>query len=702
MKENTIVLPPDHSPNGGNYRLTFMVPKRRYLSYLRERWWVPMVCVMLTMGAVLTYETLRQETYVSTADLYVAGNAQVSNVASLINEESLTYFGTQIELLKSPRIQSAAYQTAGIVVNPGEKSPITFDVVQPLKTSILRLQATGTDPEKVRLYLQGVIEEYLKYKSETRLATSDDIVTSLTTQLAAGETNLEEAQGRWAAFQKTNNVTVLEEEGKSDGAYLSDSRLELARLRLERDLFTNGHALAPRTNIAVSNAADSGGGSPSNSLSVSLAERDTMLKQAQVDLAIQKAEKEKAPEGLKRRYDDEIARLEKTVAILEDYDNFERRALFEDTETRIAAIQASLPELETNLLAIDERLSEAQLIKAAVTREQSYCDRLQAMLQNVDLSKDVERERLSILEPATAGQLEKRSLLARVALGVFGGLFAGLGMVFAWYLLDDRFVSVQDIKDQFGEPLLGLVPQIRIPGKKPRRALLESPDSRVGYLESYRHLRSALLLSSFGEGRPQTLIFTSAGAKEGKTTIAVNLARLLARSGLRVVLVDADARGGGMRRLLGDKEQAGVLDYLRGEAQAGAVVHPTDIEGLCHVPGGTHKEQSEGLFLQPKLADLMRELRQGRDFVVVDSPPVLASDDASMLVPHADVVVLVTRPFHTHSRMVRRALDMLYQRQAKQVNIIMNRARADDLAGHYAMNGLSRAARNERKRPVPE
>jgi Mrp family chromosome partitioning ATPase len=61
-----------------------------------------------------------------------------------------------------------------------------------------------------------------------------------------------------------------------------------------------------------------------------------------------------------------------------------------------------------------------------------------------------------------------------------------------------------------------------------------------------------------------------------------------------------------------------------------------------------------------------------------------------MLVPQADTVVLVTRPFYSRSRLVRQALDMLYQRQAKQVNLILNRARADDLAGHYAVNGLSR------------
>jgi capsular exopolysaccharide synthesis family protein len=308
----------------------------------------------------------------------------------------------------------------------------------------------------------------------------------------------------------------------------------------------------------------------------------------------------------------------------------------------------------------------------------------------------VEQERVSVLQAATPSQPEKRLLALRVVLAAMGGLFLSLGIVFVWYLLDDRFVSVRDIKDQFGENILGLVPQIKSPRSQPQKALLGPADARHGYVESYRHLRSALLLSSFGEGRPQTLLITSASAAEGKTTIAINLARLLARSGLRVVLVDADARGGGMNRLMGKEDQLGVLDYLRGDADARAIVHPTEFAGLFHVPGGTHNEHSEGLFLRPKLSDLIQELRQDRDFVILDGAPILNSDDAALLVPHADAIILVTRPFYSHSRLVRQALDMLYQRQAKHISIILNRARADDLAGHYAVNGFAAPVANRK------
>ena len=243
--------------------------------------------------------------------------------------------------------------------------------------------------------------------------------------------------------------------------------------------------------------------------------------------------------------------------------------------------------------------------------------------------------------------------------------------------------------------MLGLVPQVRVPKSKPGAALLEPGDTRAGYVESYRHLRSALLLSTMGEGRPQILLLTGAIPAEGKTTIAVNLARLLAQSGQRVALVDADLRGGRIHELIGRETGPGLLDFLRGHAAAGAIIYPTEIPGLDFVPAGAVNGDTDGLLNRPSLGELIKELKKERDFVILDSAPILVADDASLLVPYADAVVLVMCPFYTRAGQARRALDMLYQRQTKQVALILNRARTDDLAGqYYKYKGASHAAKN--------
>jgi succinoglycan biosynthesis transport protein ExoP len=710
VTERTIVLPPGPDGNGhaSHYRLTMMVPKRRFLSYVRERWWAILICLVLTLGSVVVYETVRKEKYNSFARLYLSGDIQLSP-ASMFTEDQ-NYFGTQIELVKSARLQRTAADQLGPAALQNLKEPIDVEVIRPMATSILQLRATGSDPALTQRFLQALVQEYLAYKKETRRSTSEDMVVSLTEQLALREKGLQAEQDKWAEFQKTNNVAVMEEEGKSAGLYLAELNLQVAKLRLEQKLLRESLEAAittvPNFLDAGPTNADSRLAAPATAESIPppaqpaatnsvAAIDDAALQSARLELAVLLGDKEDKVRYMgERRFEQGVARLQRLVSILEKENRTRKAAELKELEKRIAAIEAAIPSWETKVLDINERLSQAQRLKSNTQREQGYYDHLLSTLQNVDLNRNVQQERLSVLEPPSPGQPEKRDLPLRIVLAVIGGLALGLGIVFVWHLLDDRFVSVRDIKDQFGETMLGLVPQIKVSRARPQEALLGSGDSRLAYVESYRHLRSALLLSSPGESRPQTLLLTSAGPAEGKTTIAINLARLLARSGLRVVLVDADVRSGGTNRLLDAEAQPGVIDYLRGNADASAIVHATDVQGLSYVPGGTHNEQSEGLLLSPKLSDLMRELRQNRDFVILDGAPILMSDDAALLVPHADAVVLVTRPFYTRSRLIRQALDMLYQRNAKHVSMIFNRARADDVAGYYAMNGSTNPARN--------
>lgn len=712
MTERTIILPPDSPGNGGdaNYRLTVMVPKRRYFSYLRERWWVVLITLSLALGAVFAYETFRPEKFTSYAQLYASGEVRL-NIANVFDEEAQTYYGTQIELLKSARLTAAAYDRIGYTPPAGQKSAISVEVVQPMRTSILIVQATGADPDLTRRFLQALVDEYLDYKKTTRRTTADDLVKSLTDQLSGSETNLQSEQEKWTGFQRSNNVAVLEEDAKYAGTYLGQLNLELAKLRLDRDLLAAGLAPMARTSGASGGPVqfptnqsagnelpeirlgDSGDENPLSS--------EAMLKSVMIELAVRRAAKDKQLEdnippdspGVKAT-SDEIASLEQRATILEKQSLEERMTRLDQLDKRIAAISNSIPGLERRLLTINVRLAENQRLKNNVQREQEICDHLAATLQNVDLGDSVQQERLSVFQPPTPGMPVNRHPVLRAVIAGVLGMVLGMAVVFGWYLLDDRFVSVRDIQDQFGEMVLGLVPQIKVRKSKPEAALLQAHDHRPAYVESYRHLRSALLLSSVGRSRPQTLLFTGASSAEGKTTIAVNVARVLARSGLRVALLDADPHGAGIHRLLGAEGGPGVLDYLRGEVDAKSVVRESDIPGLSWVPAGTHTDHAEGLFLRASLAELMAELKADRDFIILDGAPILAADDATSLIPHADTVLLVVRPFYSRARTVRQALEMLYQRQAKQVAIILNRARADDLAGHYARNGLHRNGHN--------
>jgi Mrp family chromosome partitioning ATPase/uncharacterized protein involved in exopolysaccharide biosynthesis len=712
VSEKTILLPP--SPNGHDaaYRLTVMVPKRRYVSYLRERWWVVVLCLALSVSAVIIFETVHTETFNSYAQLYITTGAQVGVT---LFAEPKDDFATQIELLKGSRLRGAALEDLGAKADK-LKAPIDIEVVRPMNTAILQLRATSPDPVLTQVFLQSLITRYLAFNRDTRVSTAENLVTSLNEQLTKLEEALKTEQEKWVEFQKSNTLPVLEEQAKGAGLYLADLNLQVAKLKLEEQLLQNGVSPSSTPASSATNAATPASTNSTMTLAASLpgsssdtptTASDAPLKSARLELAVARAEKAKLlsqfAEGhpALREINSTIERLTNTVAILEQQDVQQRQSQLADVQKRIAAMTAAIPNVEKQVLEANERLSESKRYQNGVQRQQGHYDSLLAMLQYVDLGKNMGQERITVLDPPSPARPAERNLPLRIFLAVVGGLAVGLGIVFVWHLLDDRFVSILDVKDNFGEPVLGLVPQIKVGRNKPHDALLKENDSRSAYAESYRHLRSALLLSTLGGSRPHTLLFTGAAPLEGKSTIAANVAKVLARSGLRVVLIDADTHAGSLGHLLGVEGKPGVLDYLRREAATDVITHPTDVPGLELVPAGTHLEHAEGLFLRPELGALMNDLKTGRDFVIIDGAPILGADDAALLVPHADTVVLVLRPFFSRSRHVRQALEMLYQRQAKQVAMILNRARKDDLAGHYARNGQSQAKNGARNQGAP-
>jgi capsular exopolysaccharide synthesis family protein len=697
VTEKTVILPSNPNGNGDNaqYRLTVMVPRRRYLSYLQERWWVIMIFLAAALGGTILYQTAKAPSYSSFAQLYITEGPQLAS--SMFGQVKDDY-ATEIELLKGGHLHAAAMEDLGADANKLKK-PINVEVVRPMGTSILQLRATGPDAGLTQRFLQSLIDEYLEFKRQSRLSTSEDLIKSLTQELSNHETDLKKEQDQWAMFQRTNNVALLQEESKSAGIFLADENVQLANLNLERELLE--HNLSPeipgakpeepgtnQTGVALGGGTNGAPWVSPTDAEIKTTRVELKVRQEQLAQAIADGQMYK-----EQPIENQIAQIQQNLAALIAVDTSQRKVQLDDTLVRMAAISNAIPGWQAKVAESNNRLSEGEQIKAGIQRQQGYYDSLLGLLQNVDLTKNMDQERVTILDAPGAGQLVQSSLPMDIFLAIVLALAASLSIIFVWHLFDDRFLSVRDIKDQFGEVVLGLVPRIKIPRSDPKAALLQEADPRRPYWESFRHLRSALLLSELGETRPQTILFTGAMSGEGKTTVAMNLARVLARSGLRVVLVDADPHGG-LHPFLGDAGRPGLSQYLRGNGNLEDIIEHSEIPGLDYIGAGIHREQIEGLLLRPRLTTFLEELRKSYDYIILDSAPILVADEAALLVPHAQAVVMVVRPFFTRARAVRQALEMLYHRRAKNVAIILNQARPDDMAAqhsHYNRNGAGQA-----------
>jgi capsular exopolysaccharide synthesis family protein len=267
-------------------------------------------------------------------------------------------------------------------------------------------------------------------------------------------------------------------------------------------------------------------------------------------------------------------------------------------------------------------------------------------------------------------------------LALFGGLGLGAGIVFLIEKRDDRFTSVTEVNSTLGDAIVGLLPEVPHKRKDPMR-LLELDDPRHGYAESYRSLRSALLFLPTEGERPKVLLITSAMPKEGKSTVAANLARTLALSGSSVLLVDADLRKGHLHRALNMQGEPGLAELLHHTCDPDKVIQRDSIPNFAFVSCGASPGNPGDLFLGAGLDEALARWRREFDYVVIDSSPLFAADDASCLAPKVDGTLFVVRRGHSSARAVSEALDLLVQRQARVLGVIYNGADASARSYYY-------------------
>jgi capsular exopolysaccharide synthesis family protein len=176
---------------------------------------------------------------------------------------------------------------------------------------------------------------------------------------------------------------------------------------------------------------------------------------------------------------------------------------------------------------------------------------------------------------------------------------------------------------------------------------------------------------------------TSAVPHEGKSTVALNLAQALALGGVRVLLVDGDLRRGRLHHALKVPAEPGFTEVIHGTGDLHSVSVLTDSPNLAFLPrGGTSDHPSE-LFLTLGFDRFLEEAKRTFDYVIVDTVPVFAADDAAALGAKMDGVLLVVRRGATSAGLVREALDLLYQRQSRILGLVFNRANSAARSYHY-------------------
>ena len=252
------------------------------------------------------------------------------------------------------------------------------------------------------------------------------------------------------------------------------------------------------------------------------------------------------------------------------------------------------------------------------------------------------------------------ALVTCVAVGLLAGLVLGYIWILVQELLDKSLRGPEEVREALSVPLLGALPRV------PSLRWL----SRGAELKMEEQLRVARtnVLHALSQGGRRVVVVTSAGPQEGTSVTAASLARVLALSGHRVVLVGGDLRAPGTAGLQGSP---GLADVLTGSAYLGEALVKGSVEGLELLPAGRMPANPSELLGAPMMRDLLRELAADR-LVIIDAPPVLRFTDGVVLAARAGGVILVARAGRTSAEDLHEAALAIEQGGGRMLGVVLN------------------------------
>jgi capsular exopolysaccharide synthesis family protein len=325
------------------------------------------------------------------------------------------------------------------------------------------------------------------------------------------------------------------------------------------------------------------------------------------------------------------------------------------------------PVRDTQLFAVTARSLEPDLARDVAN---AVADIFIAQ-QNQRFSQNAASSAISVIQPARLplDPVEPK-VMVDVAFASILVLLLMLGLVYLLARVDDTIKTAADAERAAGLPTLGVVPEVPANHRS----------GRVTPVEAFRLLRTAL---DFASARQpvRTLLVTSAGTGEGKSFVAASLAVAVARTGRRVIAVDADLRTPSLHRQFALPNDRGLAILLEHEGTPEGGLAPQLSDGpeptLRILTAGPGAKGATELLQSPQFARLLEHLYREADLIVLDSPPTLAVADALVLAGQADAALLVVAANATQAAAARRACEALAQSGTRLLGIVLNWARGD-------------------------
>jgi succinoglycan biosynthesis transport protein ExoP len=536
--------------------------------------------------------------------------------------------------------------------------------VEPVRGSRLyNVSVESSNPAFAARASDTLVEEYVKQNFERRTEATAKSLQFLADEIQKQQKKVEDSERAMAQYRETNNALSLEDRQNTVVASLNQVNDQYTRARTERiqkeSIYQQVKSL-PSAALAESIPAITNHPSV-QTLRARVAELQrlrTQLNERYGPKHAQVIENEHALADATKQYQDALRSA--VEAIRNDYETaqgLERRLAAALEDSKGAAMDLNRKSVSYTVLE-REAQSNRQIYDSLIQRQNE--------LQIISNSGG---NNVRLMDRAVVpGSPYTPDIRRNFMVGALAGLLLALGLVVAIDYLDDTIKTPEDITRRLKMPFLGLVPAV-----KGNVSPLLSQEVPHEFGEAFRALRTSLVFSSGTEGT-RVIALTSAQPVEGKTTTACNMAIALAYGGSRVLLIDADMRRPSVSRTLGIENTVGLSHLLTGQATARQAIRSTTVQNLWVMTAGVTPPNPSELLASDRMKTLIANVQKGPfDWVLIDTPPVLAVTDAVIVAPWVSGVVFVIGSEMTQRRLAERAVETLLTSRPHVLGAVLNR-----------------------------
>ena len=576
--------------------------------------------------------------------------------------QNTDYYNTQFRVLRSKGLGEKVVARLKLTDRePFRSSPdgatlfMSHVGVEPVPESRLVLvTVTHRDPREAALWANTLGAVYIEQSLASRVESARQAMEWLQERLAATQQGMRDAQDR--LFQSYRSQDLFVPEGSATAVSTSIARLQEdfvqaqarriaieAALKQASEMRVRGEDLDALPQVAADSVVN-GFNSQLASLSVELGRLGEKYREGHPEVQKVKAQIEQLRKA-------KLVRAEQLLDGLKaEYTQLKKR----ETELRNASDSEKAQAANQS-----RKTTELEALRKEADSQKGLYDVLLQKLNETDIAASIRSNTVSVVDRASVPQYPVRPQKRRIALaGLLLGLVAGLALVLVRDQLANTIRDPEEMERYLHLDLLAAVPRYG-----------EEQDSLA--TEAYQNLRTALIFARRDE-RGQVVLVTGTAPQEGKTTTIVNLARLLAGSGEKTVVVDCDLRRAQLHQRLGLTREPGFTDCFVRKEPLAAVLRSTTTANLFALTAGPLPPNPPALLARKQLATLLAELQSQFEWVLVDSPPLASVTDALLLARHADHTVLVVQHDKVDKKLVKRSVLALRKVTPNLLGAVLN------------------------------